>query len=154
MRYLWLIGLVVSFLPAQAQPSCEALFERAQQALDAFQPRAADSVATAAMRATLQRARACYAARPALDSTAANQFAQTYGRDVQVLWETGHPDDAAALTETFLDGPHLRADSAGVRYMLQWRGFILDYQGDLEGASRTWAQLLDYAPSATRGEAH
>ena len=149
MRYLWLIGLVVSFLPAQAQPSCEALFEHAQQALEAFQPRAADASATAAMRAALQRARTCYAERPALDSTASNQFAQLYGREVQVLWETSQPDEAAALTEAFLDGPHLRADSSGVRYLLEWRAFILDQQGEFEAAAQTWVQLLDYAPSAT-----
>ncbi|MEP0547251.1 MAG: CHAT domain-containing tetratricopeptide repeat protein [Rhodothermales bacterium] len=139
----------MSFLPAQAQPSCEALFGRAQQALESFQPRSADSAATATMRATLQRARACFAAHPALDSTAANHFAQTYGLDVRVLWETGRPDEAAALTEVFLGGPHLRADSAGVRYMLQWRGFLLDQRGDFEAGAQTWAQLLDYMPSAS-----
>lgn len=149
MRWVWLLGLLVLPLAAQAQPSCDALFEQAQQAREAFQPRSADSLATAAVRGVLQEARSCYAQQPSLDSTAANNFAQLYGREVQVLWETRHADEATALTEAFLDGPHLRADSAGVRYLLEWRAFILEQQGDFESAAQARVQLLDYAPSAT-----
>ena len=149
MRYLCLLGLLLFGSPVRAQSPCEPQFKRAEEALEAFRPRSADSLATASMRHQWQRARACYAAEASLDSLAANQFAQTYGLEVQVLWETGQQEAATALTENFFDGPHLRADSAGVRYMLHWRGFLLDLRGDLEGASRTYAQMLDYAPSAS-----
>ena len=143
--------LVCLLVPAaaQAQPACEALFADAKQALAAFQPRAADSLATARVRVDLRRARTCYARQPVLDSTGANHFAQLWGREVQVLWETRRADEAAALTEAFLDGPHRRADSSGVRYLLEWRGFILEHRGQFEAAARSQVQLLDYAPSAT-----
>jgi CHAT domain-containing protein len=148
MRWLLLFVLPL-VLPAQAQSDCAALFEEAQQAVEAFDPRAADSLTTVATRAALQQARACYAAQPALDTTAANNFAQTYGREVQVLWETRQPEAATALTEEFLDGPYLRADSAGVRYLLEWRSYILELQDAVEEAAKTRVQLLDYAPSAS-----
>ena len=147
MRRLLPFLLLLS-VSAQAQSDCAALFEDAQQALERFDPRAADSLATVAMRAALQQARACYAEQPELDSTAANNYAKTFGREVQVLWETRQPEAATTLTEEFLSGPHLRADSSGVRYLLEWRAFMLDQQDDVESAAQTRVQLLDYAPSA------
>ena len=144
-----LFALVVFSLSAQAQPACESLYEEAQQQIEVFQPRAADSLDVEVVRGALREARACYAREPAFDSTAASHFGRLYGREVQVLWETRRPDEAAALTDTFLSGPHLRADSSGVRYLLEWRAFILDQQGDFEAAAQTRVQLLDYAPSAT-----
>ena len=145
-----LIALALLLAPAAfAQPDCGALFDRAQQAFDDLDTRAADSVAVAATRAAFRRGRACYDALPALDSTGAAHFARLYGRDVQILLETRRTEEAEALTEAFLDGPHLKADSAGVRYLLELRGFILGQQGRAEEAMRTRLQLLDYAPSAS-----
>jgi CHAT domain-containing protein len=148
-RFVLALSLALFALPTHAQPDCAALFERAQEALETFDPRAADSLAATATRGALQRARACYAAQPALDTTAANNFARTFGREVQVLWETRRPEAATALTEDFLSGPHLRADSAGVRYLLEWRAFMLDQQDEVEAAAQTRVQLLDYMPSAS-----
>lgn len=149
MRLVLIVGLFAYAVGSQAQPECEPLFEEANRQFEAFQPRAADSLDVEAVRGAFRAARACYERQPALDSTAAYHFAQTYGREVQVLWETSRPDEATALTGAFFDGPHLRADSSGVRYLLEWRAFILDQQGDFEAAARTRVHLLDYAPAAT-----
>jgi len=145
----WLLLLLLLACTVQAQPDCAALYEDAQQAFEAFDPRAADSLSVAAARTALQRARACYAEQPTLDSTAANNFARTYGREVEVLWLTRQAEAATALTDDFLDGPHLRSDSTGVRYLLEWRAFILDRQDADEAAAQTRVQLLDYTPSET-----
>lgn len=134
---------------AFAQSDCAVVFERAQQSFAQLNTRTADSLAVAGTRAAFRRARSCFEALPALDSTAANHLARAYGRDVQVLLETGRQDEAASLTDAFFDGPYLRADSSGVRYLLEMRAFILDRQGKVEDALRTRLWLLDYAASAS-----
>ena len=135
--------------PTHGQTPCVQEYAAAERAFEGFTPREAGTLATQRIRGAWQRARRCYAAAPALDSTAANNYAKTFGREAQVLWETGHPDEATAVTEAFLDGPHLRADSAGVRYLLEWRAFILEARSDWEAAVETRLQLLDYAPMST-----
>ncbi|MEM1041025.1 MAG: CHAT domain-containing protein [Bacteroidota bacterium] len=147
MRVLSLLFLLMPGV--LARPDCEAVFQRAQASFDRLDTRTADSLAVAATRRAFQEARACYAATPTLDSTAANHLARAYGRDAQILLETGQIDEVAALIDTFFDGPYLRADSAGVRYMLEFRGFILDQQGRVEESLRARLRLLDYAASAT-----
>ncbi len=148
MRFLFVVLLLVA-PGAAAQPACEAVFAQAQAAFNELDTRSADSLAVAGARAAFHRARACYAALPTLDSTAANHLARAYGRDVQVLLETRRRDEAEALTDAFFRGPHLRADSSGVRYLLELRAYILDQQGKVDEAVLTRLRLLDYAPSAT-----
>ncbi len=144
------LALALLLAPAAlAQPDCGTLFERAQQAFERLDTRAADSLAVASARAALRRGRACYAALSRLDSTGADHLARLYGRDVQILLETRRIDEAEVLTEAFLAGPHLRADSSGVRYLLELRAFILDQQGRSEEALRTWVRLQEYAASAS-----
>ncbi len=147
--------LVLLFAPgifapdALAQPDCGALFDRAMQSFEQLDTRAADSLAVASTRASFRRGRACYDALPRLDSTGAAHLARLYGRDVQILLETRQIGEAEALTEAFFDGPARKADSSGVRYLLELRAFILTQQGKTEEAVRTHLRLLDYAAAST-----
>ncbi len=147
MRFLAFILLLSS--GAVAQPDCNALFEQAQASFAELDTRMADSLAIAATRSAFADARTCYAALPALDSTGANYVARAYGRDAQILLETGRIDEVAALIDTFFEGPYLRADSSGVRYLLEFQAFILDQQGRTEEGLRARLRLLDYAASST-----